>query len=216
MEEYILQDFKAVHNRIEEDYQTLNIGFAKDQGWCVQFVYQAQTAPQKITMTSVVHHRACTMTDALESGEGTRRMLKIALSFAFKLFPAATRIYFRDVSQIKYETHYIDLPVMKMLQECTTWYEKHFHAKPVDDWSKVKAKIKRNQANYKKMTPWDFVKHGSQIWEQVSPKKNIMFSEWYIERGANRSVYSVHRSPNEDTPFMGGYRRGGSIWSSDI
>lgn len=218
MTEYRLETehykFKAIHNKtMDDEYENLRIGYVGEEGWCIDFLY-SHVDPSIIYMKSVMHYRKCPMEDNLENGIGTKIMLKAALRMAFKIFPKANQVHFHDLTQIEYVerglSHYVDLPIMKMIQEGVTWYEKHFHAKPVDDWTKAKIRCEKFRKQHPNLTIRDFCFQGPIYWNMISPKKNIMYSEWYIERGANHIPIKLKKK-RICTHFVGGYWRGGII-----
>jgi hypothetical protein len=96
-----------------------------EEGACIYFKYDPTTT--FIKLESLQHQSTCATNTELGRGNGTKTMIKFALSTCLKIFPNAKRIVFNDAASIDCHGKNMNLCYKYVLVHGISWYE-HFGA----------------------------------------------------------------------------------------
>ena len=99
--------------------------------------------PSEAHLNRIDYSSACRVGGVkLDSGAGTRRMLRTAFEFVVRharerLGVEVKSFKLTDASSVPCLGGSVSLPVLSFLQKGATWYEFHFGAKPKDPWMRL-------------------------------------------------------------------------------
>lgn len=84
-------------------------------------------------LSHLYYSTECTVNGAMSAGEGTRQMVRTALSHVVEQHPFVQRVRLTDMSTVHCNGSSVPLAPLYMSLYGQTWYEKAFGARPVDD-----------------------------------------------------------------------------------
>jgi hypothetical protein len=139
-------------------------------------------------LSFIQYDKRCNMNASLETGKGTKHMLKTALSIVFKLYPWIDGITLVDVSgkMCNPKGHEISLSRMSIALHGKTWYERHFNARLGNENLR---KIYKNRLKFLTV-------------KSSKPKTYTEFSGFFSIKGNNEVAKAIYETSDTFRSFF--------------